>query len=156
MNLVRGHHDQATYHQSRALQLNPNDDLIVVQQGELLTWQGRAEEGIGWVQKAMRLNPYHPERFWSHLARAHFSARNYADAFAAFSKITSPDHSIHAFLAASSAQMGDATAAAAHAREVLRLQPAFSIEKYLSTQHYKHAADTQHFRESLSKAGLPA
>ena len=33
-------HDRAFYHQERALSLNPNDDLIVVQQGEILTWLG--------------------------------------------------------------------------------------------------------------------
>ena len=66
VNLAVHHdHDKALYHQERALALNPNDDLIVVQQGELLTWIGRAEQGIEWIQKAMRLNPYHPERFWS-------------------------------------------------------------------------------------------
>jgi adenylate cyclase len=58
-------HDKAAYHQERALSLNPNSDLIVVQQGEVLTWLGRPEEGIEWIRKAMRLNPYHPERFWS-------------------------------------------------------------------------------------------
>jgi hypothetical protein len=46
--------------------------LVVVQQGELLTWLGRPEEGIDWIRKAMRLNPHHPERFWSHLGRAYF------------------------------------------------------------------------------------
>jgi predicted Zn-dependent protease len=66
----------------RALSLNPNSDLIVVQQGEVLTWLGRPEEGIEWVRRAMRLNPYHPERFWSHLGRAQYSARVYADAIA--------------------------------------------------------------------------
>jgi hypothetical protein len=35
VNLMRGDHEQASYHQSRALQLDPNDDLIVVQQGYL-------------------------------------------------------------------------------------------------------------------------
>ena len=33
------------YHQRRALSLNPNDDLIVVQQGEILTWLGQAGRG---------------------------------------------------------------------------------------------------------------
>ena len=55
----------ARYHQERALALNPNYDLVVVQQGELLTWLGRPEEGAEWIRKAMRLNPHHPERFWS-------------------------------------------------------------------------------------------
>ena len=91
VNLMRGDLDQASYHQSRALQLNPNDDLIVVQQGELLTWQGRPEEGIVWIQKAMRLNPYHPERFWSHLGRSYFVARRYAEAAEALHRLSAPD-----------------------------------------------------------------
>src|SRR5438477_5237032 len=40
LNLNREEHDKATYHQERALALNPNYDLVVVQQGELLTWLG--------------------------------------------------------------------------------------------------------------------
>ncbi|HXW20745.1 MAG TPA: adenylate/guanylate cyclase domain-containing protein, partial [Roseiarcus sp.] len=48
-------HEKAFYHQERALNLNPNDDLIVVQQGEILTWLGRPEEGVDWILKAMRL-----------------------------------------------------------------------------------------------------
>src|SRR5262249_31055668 len=54
LNLTFDNHDKATYHQQRALSLNPNNDLIVVQQGELLTWLGRAEEGIDWIRRAMR------------------------------------------------------------------------------------------------------
>jgi adenylate cyclase len=109
-------HDKAIYHQERAFSLNPNSDLIVVQQGELLTWLGRPEEGIEWIRRAMRLNPYHPQRFWNHLGRAQYTARNYADAIESFSKLNAPDHTHHAFLAASSAQLGNSTAAAAHAR----------------------------------------
>ena len=37
------------YHQERGLALNPNYDLIVVQNGELYTWTGRAEEGAEWI-----------------------------------------------------------------------------------------------------------
>ena len=65
LNMMRKDHDKAAYHQERALALNPNYDLVVVQQGEFLTWLGRPEEGIDWIRKAMRLNPCHPERFWS-------------------------------------------------------------------------------------------
>ncbi len=35
------------------------------------------------VLAAMRLNPFHPPRFWSHLGRAYFAARRYARAGAA-------------------------------------------------------------------------
>ncbi|MBR1150779.1 adenylate/guanylate cyclase domain-containing protein [Bradyrhizobium sp. JYMT SZCCT0428] len=156
LNLNRNDHDKAAYHQERGLALNPNYDLVVVQQGELLTWLGRPEEGIDWIKKAMRLNPYHPERFWSHLGRACYCAEKYADAIEAFSRITRPDYTHHAFLAATFAQMGNAVAAAAHAAEVLKSEPAFSVAVYLATQHYKHAIDRQRHEAGLLKAGLPA
>ena len=149
-------HDQSVYHQDRALSLNPNSDLIVVQQGELLTWLGRPEEGIEWIRRAMRLNPYHPERFWNHLGRAQYTARLYADAIGSFSKLTAPDHAHHAFLAASSAQLGNRVAASAHAGEVLRRKPDFTVDSYLKTLHYRQASDNEHVRDGLLKASLPA
>ena len=156
LNLVYEDHDKATYHQERALSLNPNDDLIVVQQGEILTWLGRPEEGIEWIKQAMRLNPYHPERFWNHLGRAYYVARRYAEAIEAFKHISAPDHTHHAFLAASYAQMGDDGTAQAHAQEVRKREPGFSVESYLATLHYKHDGDREHHREGLLKVGLAA
>jgi adenylate cyclase len=156
LDLTRDDHDKAAYHQERALALNPNYDLVVVQQGELLTWLGRPEEGIDWIKKAMRLNPYHPERFWSHLGRACYCAEKYAEAAEAFSRITRPDHTHHAFLAATFAQMGNAVAAAAHATEVLQREPKFSAAAYLATQHYKRDVDRDRHEAGLLKAGLPA
>jgi adenylate cyclase len=155
VNLVRDDHDKASYHQERALALNPNYDLVVVQQGELLTWLGRPEEGIDWIKRAMRLNPYHPERFWNHLGRACFCAGKYAEAAEAFTRITRPDHTHHAFLAAIFAEMGDGVAAAAHAAEVVKREPGFSVTAYLATQHYKRDADRERHGAGLLKAGLP-
>jgi len=156
LNLNRDDHEKAAYHQERALALNPNYDLVVVQHGELLTWLGRPEEGIDWIKKAMRLNPYHPERFWSHLGRACYCAEKYAEAAEAFSRITRPDHTHHAFLAATFAQMGNSVVAAVHATEVLKREPKFSVVAYLATQHYKHEVDRQRYEAGLLKAGLPA
>ena len=156
LNMIRDDLDKATYHQERALALNPNYDLIVVQQGELLTCLGRPEEGIDWIKKAMRLNPYHPERFWSHLGRACYCAEKYAEAADAFSRINRPDYMHHAFLAATFARMGNAVAAAAHATEVLQRETKFSVADFLRTQHYKHEADRKRLEAGLLKAGLPA
>jgi len=51
--------------------------------------------------------------------------------------------------------LGNGTAAAAHAREVLQRQPTFTVEEFLGTLHYQHPADSDHVREGLAKAGLP-
>jgi len=103
----------------------------------------------------MRLNPYHPERFWSHLGRAHYTARQYPETVEALSRLTRPDQTHHAFLAAALAQLGDKTAAAAHAQEVLRQEPGFSNQRFLSTLHYLLDSDRDHLHEGLLKAGLP-
>ena len=156
VKLTQGDHEKAAYHQERALALNPNDDLIVVQQGEILTWLGQAGEGVDWIKKAMRLNPYHPERFWNHLGRAYFVTRRYDEAIDAFKRISAPDHLHHAFLAAANAGRGNDAEARAHANEVLARVPTFKVESYLSTLHYKRPEDLEHHRASLLKAGLPA
>ena len=149
--------DKATYHMQRALSLNPNDDLIVVQQGELATWLGQPEEGIEWIRKAMRLNPFHPPRFWSHLGRAYFVARRYAEAIDAVQHIATPDHFHLASLAACFAMLGDEAQARSRAAETLKRKPDFSVARdYVPTLHYKREVDLAHHRESLLRAGLPA
>ena len=156
LRLRQHDYDRAVYHQGRALSLNPNDDLIVVQQGEILTWLGQPEDGIEWIRKAMRLNPYHPARFWNHLARALFGAHRYAEAAEALARIAEPDEFHLAFLAGCLAMAGDTARAAEQVQFVLQKRPNLSVQKdYLPTLHYKRASDLAHHREALLKAGLP-
>ncbi|RWN32686.1 adenylate/guanylate cyclase domain-containing protein [Mesorhizobium sp.] len=144
----------ARYHQERALALNPNYDLVVVQQGELLTWLGRPEEGIEWIRKAMQLNPHHPERFWSHLGKAYFAARQYGEAIEAFMHLSTMDSVQHAFAAACYGWLGDEIAAAAHLGKIRTLDPQFDLDSFIATLHYAQEADAQHVREGLLKAGI--
>jgi adenylate cyclase len=57
-NLAQRNHDKAMYHQERALGLNPNSDLIVVQQGELLCAPIDPFRGLS------RAAPPHGRRRW--------------------------------------------------------------------------------------------
>jgi adenylate cyclase len=145
--------NMARYHQERALALNPNYDLVVVQQGELLTWLGRPEEGVEWIRKAMRLNPHHPERFWSHLGKAHFTARQYGEAIEAFMHLSTMDEAQHAFVAACHGWLGDEIAAGAYMRKVRTLAPDFGVDAFLATLHFARDSDVEHVREGLIKAG---
>ncbi len=154
ININRSDLTRARHHQERALTLNPNYDLVVVQYGELLTWLGRPEEGIEWIRKAMRLNPHHPERFWSHLGKAHFAARQYGDAIEAFMHLSAMDSVQHAFVAAAYASLGDRTAAAAHLALIKGQDPDFGLEQVLATLHYAREADTLHLSDGLLKAGM--
>jgi len=154
--VLRNEHDKAIYHQQRALDLNPNDDLIVVQKGELLTWLGQAEEGIPWIRKAMQLNPFHPLRFWSHLGRAYFVARRYQEALEALGHLTAADGPTKALMAACQMRLGNLEAATALVKEALARDPAFNWTACRATLHYRNEADLAHHRDSVLKAGLPA
>ena len=155
VNVVRNQFDQAVYHQQKAFALNPNYDLIVVQNGELATWMGKPEEGADWVKTAMRLNPYHPERYWSHLGRALYGARSYQEAVDAFKWLAQPDQGQHAFLAACYAQLDDDAQARKAADEVLKLAADFSAQGYADSLPYQISEDREHLRAGLVKAGLP-
>ena len=103
----------------------------------------------------MRLNPHHPERFWSHLGRAYFVARGYREAIDAFRHLSKPDHLQLSFLAASHAQLGEMEAARGYTQQVLAMDPQFTVEQYMTTLHYKLPEDAEHHREALLAAGLP-
>ena len=104
----------------------------------------------------MRLDPFHPERFWNHLGRALYLARRYAEAVVAFNKLTAPDYTHHAFLAASYAQLGEIETAQAQVNEALAAKPGFTTDEYLARLPYEHDVDRAHHREGLIKAGFPA
>ncbi|MGE4080943.1 MAG: adenylate/guanylate cyclase domain-containing protein, partial [Reyranella sp.] len=152
--ITRSDMTRARFHQDRALALNPNYDLVVVQMGELFTWLGRSEEGVEWIRKAMKLNPHHPARFWSHLGKAHFVGRQYAQAIEAFMHLPAMDAQQHAFVAACYGRLGDGTAASAHVARLRELDPALDPPTLLATMHYANDADLQHLREGLAKAGF--
>ncbi len=122
---------------------------MVVQQGELLTWLGRPEEGVEWIRKAMRLNPHHPERFWSHLGKAYFAARQYGEAIEAFMHLSVMDHVQHAFVAACYGWLGDDVAGSAHLKKVRAIALDFGLESFLATLHY-----AQNPTRSTSATGL--
>ena len=155
VHVIRNEFDKAVYHQRRALGLNPNDDLIVVQQGEILTWLGQPDEGVEWIQKAMRLNPFHPDRFWAHLARAHFVARRYAEAVDCLQRMATLNALQQASLAACHAKLGNTTLADDKRREALKQHPSLRIDvDCLPMLHYRHEADLAHHRDALLLAGF--
>ena len=148
--------EQAETHGDRALQMNPNDPRIVAQRGELLTWLGRPEEGVEWIEKAMRIDPFGAAGRARLLGRALYGARRYAAAIDAFRKIVSPSYRHLAEIAACHARIGNQAGAAEQARAALRLKPDFTVDRYMRARTYQDPADAAHLAEGLRAAGLPA
>ncbi len=153
--IIERRFEQAEFHHERAIGLNSNDPRIVSQRGELLMWLGRPDEGVPWIEKAIRLDPVGAERRTYNLGRAFFSARRYAEAATTLTRLQSASSGRHAYLAASYAQLGDSEQARRHAAEVQRLTPDFSARRFAGVLPYKDAADREHLATALVKSGLP-
>jgi adenylate cyclase len=141
--LTRGDLRRSLRHQERALFLNPNDDRSVCAMGEILTFAGRAEEGEKWVRKSIRLNPYHPQRYWTHLARALFHLHRFDEALCVLDQIGRPRIDDLAYSVAASAQIAE-PARVERSMEALRVAfPDFEPKSFVDTLPYEHAQDRE-------------
>jgi len=147
--------DEAQLFQDKAYQLNPNDPRILAQRGELLTWIGRPDEGLPWIEQAMRLDLYEAESFAHLLGRALFGLERYEDASRAFMSAPANRYANQAYLAACYAHLAIAEKAKARAAEVVRLKPDFTAKDFLASLYYKEESDQARLLDGLSKAGLP-
>jgi adenylate cyclase len=150
----KGEFEMALLHSERGLALNPNDANGLVERGWLLAMVGRAEEGIELIQQALRLNPFHPDWYWTLLAIALYSARRYEDALEAGRRVAGWKRPWDmARLAACYAQLGRLDEARSQAAEVLRIDPMFRISG--GPLSYKDRTDAEHVLDGMRKAGLP-
>jgi len=148
--------DDAERHHEKAFRLNPNDPRIIAQRGELLTWRGRPEEGIEWIERAMRLDPFGADDLAHLLGRALYGAGRHEEALRAFKRAPQPRFGYYAYMAASSAQLARAEETRALAAEVLKLRPGFSANKFVGSLFYENPADERRLLQGLLDAGLPA
>jgi len=146
--------DQAMVHSDRALAMNPNDPRIVAQRGELLTWLGNAEEGVEWVERAIRLDPLGAPGRAHLLGRAYYGIARYPEAVRAYRKMSSPNCGQRAELAASLKQAGLDDEADAVVAEFKRDCSAFSADAYVEQMPYARQADRDRLAGGVHAAGL--
>jgi len=140
-NLQRGNLDRALQHQERALFLNPNDDRIVCAMGEILAYDGRAEEAEQWVRKSMRLNPYHPPRYWTHLARAVLQQQRYAEVLDALERVGKARIDDLAYRVVAAVGLADTENLRKRVDELRSSFPDFDAASFVGGQSYRRQAD---------------
>lgn len=146
--------DQAMVHSDRALTMNPNDPRIVAQRGELLTWLGKAEEGVEWVERAVRLDPLGAPGRAHLLGRAYYGAARYRDAAQAYGTMPAPNCGQRAELAASLKQAGLDGEADAVVAEFRRDCSEFSADEYVGQKPYARSEDRDRLAKGMHSAGL--
>jgi TolB-like protein len=151
-SLMRRNLQRAIRYQEQGLFLNPNDDRSVCAMGELLSFAGRSEEAEGWVRKAMRLNPYHPPRYWSHLARTLFHQGRHREALDALQNIRAPRVRERGFQVAAASALGDPREIAKSVAALHDVAPDFDPERFLQQLPYENEGDRQALLDALAVA----
>ena len=150
--MLRGNLELAVRHQERGLFLNPNDDRSVCAMGEFLSYMGRSEEAEGWIRKAMRLNPYHPPRYWSHLARVLFHLGRHEEALDALKSIRVPRVRERAYEVAASYALGDPRLIEGSVASLRGIKRDFDPELFVRKLPYDAEDDRQALLDALNGA----
>ena len=155
--LVKREYDKALSEAERAVALNPNSADAYMMLAAIVGCSGRWEESVLYAKKSIRLSPFPGVSHYWVLGRSYFMTGQYDESIAIWKKVlqVSPDFLIaHAFLAACYSSMGRDAEATAAAREVLRINPKFSVESHAKILPYKDKADIEREVAALKKAGL--
>ena len=155
--LVKLEFEKAIAEAERAVVLNPNGAQGIFVFGGILGHAGRWEESVTYAKKAIRLDPV-PDIFKHFiLGRAYFMLGRYDESIVIWKKALemNPDYvPAHAFLAACYSSIGRDVEAGAEAKEVIRINPKFSVESHAKILPYKNKADIEREVEAFRKAGL--
>jgi adenylate cyclase len=155
---VSRQYDKAIIEAERAMALNPNAADAPMIMGSILGNLGRWEESALYAEKSIRLNPFPGAYVYFILGRAYFMTGQYDESIAICKKAlkVSPNFlAAHLYLAASYSSLDRNADAIAAAKEVIRINPKFTIESYAKRLLYKNKADIDREVNALRKAGLP-
>jgi tetratricopeptide (TPR) repeat protein len=152
-------HDAGLEELEKAVTLDPNFSWGYAMLAAGLNLSGRPEEAIGFVKKAMRLDPNSDGWVVYPLAHSYYLLRRYDDAIAVAQEVIRRDTDYlpaYSLLAIVYAELNQRDEAQAQALEVLRISPGFSVDALGSRGRapYKNQADLDRAKAALRKAGL--
>ena len=150
--------EQFVVETNKALALEPRDADTLAGLGDVLRWSGRAQEAIGLLQTAMRLDPFYPAWYEFYLGQALFQTGRYDEAITVLKRGAERNPNYPAFplfIAASYAMLGREEEARSAAAEVLRINPRFSLRAFAAHVPYRSKAVLDRDLTAFRKAGLP-
>jgi adenylate cyclase len=150
-------HEQALVEFEKASELCPSCSDPYMYIGFTQYCMDETEKAIASLQTALRLNPYPPSYYYLHLGNAYRHARRYEDAVSWYQKALQISPNAQGGLVGlvtSYSLLGREEAARSAAKELLRVNPKFSVEHYAKTIPYKDQDKVVRFANALRKEGL--
>ncbi len=152
--------DIASERYALAIESNPNDSLAWLLKGTMHAFKGEAAEAIAMTERARALSPLDPLRYFyeSLSATAALAAQDYAQAasLAEHSYRLNRKHaSTLRALAISRWQLGQQEAARETVRELLTIEPTFTVARFVERSPSTGYWTGEVWAESLRLAGVP-
>jgi len=119
---------------------------------------GRARKSDRGIGGRHPLDPFQPSYAFGTMGIVNYMLKRYGEAVRRLRHCTLGMPNVqwpHAWLAAGYARLGQLEEAGAEAADVLRINPAFTIESWKRTAPFKDPKDLEHLIDGLRKAGLP-
>jgi tetratricopeptide (TPR) repeat protein len=116
----------------------------------------QADRAVELTEKALKLNPNYPYWYNQELRLAYFFGRQFDKSVKYAKQVTTPFATDYAYFASASAMAGDTAGAKVAAAQVVRLDPNWSVEKYLSDSGGYPDDAAMLFIEAARKAGVAA
>jgi adenylate cyclase len=162
INLLNRKFDEAIENGGKAVRINPNDPIMLDILASIMHFNGRFDESIALVKNAIRLCPYYPALFLNPLSMSCFLAGRYEEALAAGELLLARAEKgefnplfAHISLAEIYIGLGQDQKARAHAEEVLKINPNYSLADQRKRMYfYKDPAHLERHIDALRKAGL--
>ena len=151
-------YDKAISEAEKAVSLSPNSASAYFALGTALCMAVRPQEAIPILQKSLRLSPIPVHsQVLSLLAHSYRDLGQYEEAIATYKKVLQiygPDHLMaHLDLAITYAYMDREKEARAEGAEVLRIDPKFSVERFIKGLPYDQSRKDR-IADAMRKAGL--
>jgi len=153
---MKRQYDQAIANCERAVSLDPNSPENFEWLGIVLTWAGRAEEAVKYLEYGLRLNPFPPVSCLNNLAVAYRDSGQYEKAIGAAKKALQREPNTqfpYIHMAVSFIRLGREEEARSAAAEILKVNPKFSLERYAKMLPFTQSI-ADRVIEDLRKAGL--
>jgi adenylate cyclase len=157
LHLMRREHEKAIAAGERAIALNPNGADAYAQLAYALDASDRSGESVEFFEKAIRLNPICPSYYFHELGHAYWALGLYEEAIEAHKKAIHRESAnlfAHQGLAVAYISVDRVGEARAEAKEVVRIDPTFSLKGFEKTIPHKNRDRVKRYVEALRKAGL--
>jgi len=142
----------------KSIELDPNGAILHGLLGQTLSFTGKPDEAIKYINKGIRLNPFPDYWFFRDLGRCYLLKKKFDEALTAYKKALqlAPDSPpVLNELAVAYILLDREEEARATATRCLELAPFVSISFAKKLSRYKNEADLKLFVDAMRKAGFP-